>query len=55
MRFASEAALTLAAGGMLLWFSEQLLPRGGVRTAARTALGLWYLAILAAVIADIFR
>ncbi len=50
-----QAALTLAAGGMALWVTEQLLPRTSVRTAARTALGIWYLALLAEQIAGIFR
>lgn len=52
---ATEAALTLAAGGMVLWMTEQLLLRTPVRTAAKAALGLWYLALIAQKIADIFR
>ena len=38
-------------GGM----TEQLLLRTPVRTAAKAALGLWYLALIAQKIADIFR
>lgn len=39
--------VSLAACGLGLTLSEGLLPRGGVRNAARAAIGLWFLACLA--------
>jgi hypothetical protein len=50
-----HAALTLAAGGLTLTAIELLLPRSGIRRTAKTAIGLVFLELLAAQIADIFR
>ena len=47
MRTAAGAALAIAAGGLLLTLLETLLPRSGVRTAAKVALGLLFLDLLA--------
>jgi hypothetical protein len=55
IRTVIRSALTLAAGGMALWMAEQLLLRTPVRTAARAALGVLYLELLAQQIAGIFR
>ncbi len=41
-----QTALTLAACGMLLTLSETLLPRGAIRSTARTAIGLLFLQVL---------
>ena len=42
-----NALLTLAVCGFGLTLSEGFLPRGGVRNAARAAIGFLYLACLA--------
>lgn len=52
-RFVS-AAIALAALGTVLTVTETLLPRGGVKNAARAAIGLIFTAYLAQQIAGIF-
>jgi hypothetical protein len=49
-----QTALTLAAGGLILTLIELLLPRSAIRGAAKTAIGLVFLEMLATQIADIF-
>ncbi len=50
-----SASLAIAAGGLVLSLIEALLPRAAVRTAARTAIGLLFLELLASGIVGIFR
>ena len=46
MKTLLHAVPSIAACGMLLALAEMLLPRSGVRTAARAALGILFLEIL---------
>ena len=49
-----KSAIALAALGTVLTLLEGLLPRGGVRNAARAAIGLLFAAYLARQICSIF-
>ena len=49
-----RAVIALAALGAILTLLEGLLPRGGVKHAARAAIGLLFCAYLAEQIAGIF-
>lgn len=51
----TEAALTVAAGGLLFALIESLLPRSGTRAAAKAAIGVLFLTLVALKIAGIFR
>ncbi len=50
-----RTALLVAAGGLVLTLAEALLPKTAVRTAARAAIGILFLELLASGIAGIFR
>jgi hypothetical protein len=45
----------LAAGGLVLTLAESLLPRSAARSAARAAIGLLFLELLACSVIGIFR
>ena len=49
-----RAAIAISAGGLFLTLSEMLLPRSKSRTAAKAAIGILFLELLADEIADIF-
>ena len=55
MSAAAGAVLSIAAGGMCLTVLETLLPRSGVRTAAKIAMGLLFLNLLVNQILGIIR
>ena len=48
-------SIVIAAGGMLLALIEMLLPLEGARDAAKAAIGILFLELLAEQIAGIFR
>jgi hypothetical protein len=54
MSGAFAGVLPIAAAGMLCTAAEMLLPRSGTRSAAKAAIGLTFLALLAEKIAVIF-
>ena len=54
MTEAFAGVLPVAAAGVVCTLAELLLPRSGTRAAARTAIGLTFLAVLAEKIAGIF-
>ena len=49
-----QAAIAISAGGLFLTLSEMLLPRSKSRIAAKAAIGILFLELLAGKIADIF-
>ena len=55
MNAAARAVLAIAAGGVCVAVLETLLPRSGVRTAAKVAMGLLYLKLLTEQILSIIR
>ena len=50
-----QTVLMLAAYGLMLTLCEQVLPRSGVKKAAKAAIGLLFLQLLAEQIAGILR